>query len=132
MRDDKGMFVRGEHERLGSVDTVQTVLQDGSIDFVGRKALGGPLHQMPEGYFRSVQFVGTVAVSLDASWWEDKRLMVTGCVLCEYLSLLGLGFACQDSVSLRSAFDMTVLMFSRSLINEDIGPSPNISWVSTV
>jgi hypothetical protein len=61
--ESKGICVRSEHGRLGSVDTVQTVHQDGSIDFVDRNALGGALHQMPEGYFRSVQFFGTVVVS---------------------------------------------------------------------
>jgi len=59
----KGIFTRREKERLGSVDTVQTVYQDGSVDFVDRNALGGARHQMPEGHFKSVQFVGTVVVS---------------------------------------------------------------------
>jgi hypothetical protein len=39
---------------------VQTVHQDGSVDFEDRNALGGALHQMSDGYFRSVQFVGIV------------------------------------------------------------------------
>ncbi|KAE9379631.1 TRI12-domain-containing protein [Stipitochalara longipes BDJ] len=54
MNEIKGIFTR--RERRG--------LRDGSVDFVDRNALGGALHQMPEGYFRSVQFVGTVAVNL--------------------------------------------------------------------
>lgn len=109
MKDEKGMFVKGEHERLGSVETVQAVHQDGSIDFVDRNALGGALHQMPKGYFRSVQFVGTVAVSLHASSY-DNRLKIAGCVLRQYLCLLGLGFACQYSVSYKRAFMAAMLI----------------------
>jgi hypothetical protein len=45
------MFVGGEHERVGSVDTVQTLHQDGGVDFVDRNALGGSLHQMPGDTF---------------------------------------------------------------------------------
>jgi hypothetical protein len=69
MSKSKGIFVRSEHERLGSVDTMQTVHQDGSIDFVDKTALGGALNQMPDGYFRSVQFGGVVVVSLYISSW---------------------------------------------------------------
>jgi len=65
-------------EHLGDVDVVQTVHQDGTVDFVDTHAIGGDLEEMPAGYFYSVQFIGTVVVSLsptrerrpdDHNWW---------------------------------------------------------------
>ena len=42
------------------VEAVKTVHTDGTIDLVDTHAIGGELAQMPAGYFRSVQFIGTV------------------------------------------------------------------------
>jgi hypothetical protein len=50
-------------ERLGDVDVVQTLHADGTIDFVDTHAIGGDAAQMPEGYYWSPQFIGTVIVS---------------------------------------------------------------------
>ena len=51
-------------EHMGDVDVIETVHQDGTIDFVDTHAIGGELDQMPAGYFRSIQFIGTVVVRL--------------------------------------------------------------------
>lgn len=40
----------------------KVVHADGTIDYVDTHALGGESEQMPAGYFRSPQFIGTVAV----------------------------------------------------------------------
>jgi len=51
-------------EHMGDVDVIQTLHQDGTIDYVDTHAIGGDLEKMPPGYFYSVQFIGTVTVSL--------------------------------------------------------------------
>ena len=50
-------------EKIGEIEVVQTVHQDGTVDYVDTHAVGGDLAQMPEGYYQSIQFVGTVIVS---------------------------------------------------------------------
>jgi hypothetical protein len=45
------------------MDAVKTGHEDGTVCFVDRAALGGGLEEMPEGYFWSVGFLGTVVVS---------------------------------------------------------------------
>jgi len=67
--------------------------KDGSISFVDRNAFGAASHQMPEGHFRNVPFIGTVAVSVSV-FERGVRLMAVGGMLCEYLCLPGLGFTC--------------------------------------
>lgn len=52
-----------ETEHMGDVDVIQTVHKDGTVDYVDTHALGGDLEQMPQGYFYSIQFIGTVTVS---------------------------------------------------------------------
>lgn len=42
--------------------TAKVVHADGTIDYVDAHALGGEVDIMPRGYFRSPQFIGTVAV----------------------------------------------------------------------
>jgi hypothetical protein len=42
------------------VEAVETVHKDGTVDMVDTHAIGGDLDEMPKGYFRSVQFIGTV------------------------------------------------------------------------
>ena len=44
------------------VDAVETVHTDGTVNLVDTHALGGDDEQMPMGYFRSKQFIGTVIV----------------------------------------------------------------------
>lgn len=51
-------------EPLGEFNVVQTVHTDGTVDYVDALALGGDAGQMPKGYFWSVQFIGTVIVSV--------------------------------------------------------------------
>ena len=70
MSDTKEATVH--QEKMGDVEVVQTVHQDGTVDYVDTHAVGGDLAQMPEGYYRSVQFVGTVIVSLPRSKQEMK------------------------------------------------------------
>jgi MFS family permease len=41
--------------------TVKIVHADGFVDYVDKKAIGGDSENMPKGYFRSPQFLGTVA-----------------------------------------------------------------------
>jgi hypothetical protein len=88
---------------MGDVEVVQTVHQDGTVDYVDTHAVGGDLAQMPEGYYRSIQFVGTVIVSLLLSneWGsrEKDADIWAGCLLCEYLRIPGMGSTCQYSVS---------------------------------
>ena len=50
-------------ENMDDGDVVQQLHQDGTVDYVDRQAIGGDLDQMPPGYFRSIQFIGTVTVS---------------------------------------------------------------------
>ena len=49
-------------EKLGDVEVVQAVHQDGTVDYVDTHAIGGDLNAMPPGYFHSIQFIGTVTV----------------------------------------------------------------------
>jgi hypothetical protein len=42
------------------VEAVKTVHADGTVDMVDTHAIGGELEEMPKGYFRSVNFIGTV------------------------------------------------------------------------
>jgi hypothetical protein len=42
------------------VEAVKTVHTDGTVDMVDTHAIGGELEEMPKGYFRSVNFIGTV------------------------------------------------------------------------
>jgi len=50
-------------EHMGGVDAIETLHQDGTVDYVDRHAVGGDLAKMPDGYFYSIQFIGTVIVS---------------------------------------------------------------------
>ena len=52
-----------EHQHMGNVDVVQTLHQDGTVDYVDTHAIGGDIDEMPPGYYYSVQFIGTVTVS---------------------------------------------------------------------
>jgi hypothetical protein len=44
-------------------NVLKIVHTDGTVNYVDHKAVGGDLDQMPKGYFRSPQFIGTVTVS---------------------------------------------------------------------
>jgi hypothetical protein len=46
--------------RIEYIETVETVHKDGTIDLVDTHAIGGELEEMPKGYYRSAQFIGTV------------------------------------------------------------------------
>jgi hypothetical protein len=54
-------------EKIGDVQVVQAVHQDGTVDYVDTHAIGGDLDAMPPGYFHSIQFIGTVIVSTSLS-----------------------------------------------------------------
>lgn len=47
-------------EHAEHVEAVETVHADGTVDLVDTHAIGGELEEMPPGYFRSLQFIGTV------------------------------------------------------------------------
>lgn len=46
----------------------KVVHTDGTIDYIDARAVGGHVKEMPEGYFRSYNFIGTVVVSTQL-WW---------------------------------------------------------------
>ncbi|KAH0848654.1 siderophore iron transporter [Fonsecaea pedrosoi] len=48
---------------VDNVDVVQATHVDGTVDLVDKRAIGGDLNEMPPGYFRSWQFIGTVAAA---------------------------------------------------------------------
>ena len=50
-------------EHVKDVDFVEKVHGDGTVDKVDKRAIGGDLDELPPGYFRSPQFIGTVVVS---------------------------------------------------------------------
>ncbi|KAK8037756.1 hypothetical protein PG991_001102 [Apiospora marii] len=72
---------------------------DGTVDYVSADVLGGEVAEMPAGYFRSAQFIGTVVATCTGS-------------ICAYLSWV-------------------MPANTLSLINADLGPSPDIGWVGT-
>lgn len=47
-------------EMTKHVEAVETMHTDGTVDLVDTHAIGGELEEMPPGYFRSAQFIGTV------------------------------------------------------------------------
>lgn len=49
-----------EASSIEHVEAVKTVHKDGTTDLVDTHAIGGELEEMPKGYFRSSQFIGTV------------------------------------------------------------------------
>ncbi|KAF7561424.1 hypothetical protein G7046_g2702 [Stylonectria norvegica] len=51
----------------GKGETEKVVYADGTVEFVDRHALGGDVQSMPVGYYRSPQFIGTVAAQMLAS-----------------------------------------------------------------
>ncbi|KAF2024793.1 MFS general substrate transporter [Setomelanomma holmii] len=82
------------------VEAIKQVHTDGTVDMVDTHAIGGELADMPKGYFRSVNFIGTVIAVCTGS-------------ICAYL-----GWVLPAN--------------TLALINQDIGPSPNLGWVGTV
>jgi hypothetical protein len=53
--DDKSNHIEDVH-------VVKKVHADGHVDLVDTHAIGGAFEEMPEGYFWSIQFIGTVIV----------------------------------------------------------------------
>lgn len=51
-------------QHVEDVHVVKKVHADGHVDLVDAHAIGGAVENMPEGYFWSVQFIGTVTVRL--------------------------------------------------------------------
>ncbi|KAK7421279.1 hypothetical protein QQZ08_009995 [Neonectria magnoliae] len=81
-------------------DMEKVVFADGTIEYVDKHALGGDFEDMPVGYYKSPQFLGTLAAQCLAS-------------IIAYL-----GWVLPAN--------------TLTLINADIGPSPNINWVATI
>lgn len=54
------------HVSESDEETTKVVHADGTIDYIDKNAIGGEVNVMPDGYFRSPQFIGTVAVWLCA------------------------------------------------------------------
>lgn len=69
----------GEHVER---DVAKLVHADGTVNYVDAQAIGGDVDELPKGYFRSPQFIGTVVVSdpLPCARWcglqsaDDSRL----------------------------------------------------------
>ncbi|KAK8092846.1 hypothetical protein PG999_014433 [Apiospora kogelbergensis] len=72
---------------------------DGTVDLVSAKVIGGEVENLPAGYFRGPQFIGTVVATCTGS-------------ICAYLSWV-------------------MPANTLSLIDADLGPSPDIGWVGT-
>lgn len=51
-----------ENEGVNDGQRAKVVHADGTVDYVDAQAIGGELEAMPQGYFRSPQFIGTVVV----------------------------------------------------------------------
>lgn len=98
MASEKVETASSEHHE--HIDAVKTVHKDGTVDLVDTHAIGGDLNEMPKGYFRSLNFIGTVVAVCTGS-------------ICAYL-----GWVLPAN--------------TLTLINQDIGPSPNLGWVGTV
>ncbi|KAK0386037.1 hypothetical protein NLU13_5874 [Sarocladium strictum] len=76
-KSEKGATAHVQHIETGPDDirqvleiegtTAKVLHADGTIDLMDVKAIGGDVDAMPEGYFRSPQFIGTVAAQCFAS-----------------------------------------------------------------
>lgn len=53
-----------ETTHIEDVHVVKKVHADGTVDLIDAHAIGGNVEEMPKGYYYSVQFIGTVTVSL--------------------------------------------------------------------
>ena len=51
-------------QHMEHANVVKKVHADGHVDLVDAHAIGGNVEDMPKGYFRTPQFIGTVAVRL--------------------------------------------------------------------
>lgn len=103
MMHNEGKMAHDQVEVASStehIEAVKFVHTDGTVDNVDTHAIGGELEEMPKGYFRSIQFIGTVVAVCTGS-------------ICAYL-----GWVLPAN--------------TLALINQDIGPSPNLGWVGTV
>ena len=58
---EKTMDTKIQH--IDDIDTVERVHVDGTVDLIDTKAIGGEVDELPAGYFRTPQFIGTVLVS---------------------------------------------------------------------
>lgn len=58
---------KGGHGEHIERDVAKVVHADGTVNYVDAKAIGGDMEELPKGYFRSPQFIGTVVVSRSAS-----------------------------------------------------------------
>lgn len=63
LRNEEPETPRSSH---APTDTEKVVYADGTVEYVDKHALGGDFDQMPVGYYKSPQFLGTLAVSLCA------------------------------------------------------------------
>ena len=73
--------VEAKTEHVDNVDVVERTHIDGTVDFIDTRAIGGDLDELPPGYFRSPQFIGTVVVRFIATKYlalSGKELTSTG------------------------------------------------------
>jgi hypothetical protein len=54
----------GSSSPQSTVNAEKIIMADGTVEYVDKNALGDELDRMPDGYYRSPQFIGTLAVSL--------------------------------------------------------------------
>ncbi|KAI1854215.1 hypothetical protein JX265_000619 [Neoarthrinium moseri] len=101
-RDPKDNQLKEVHTETSedNKNYLKVVHTDGTVNYVDHNAVGGDAAAMPEGYFRSVEFIGTVVAQCCAN-------------ICAYL-----GWVLPAN--------------TLTLINADLGNSPDINWVATV
>ncbi|KAF9768778.1 hypothetical protein IL306_013874 [Fusarium sp. DS 682] len=55
----------GNHQ--STINSEKIIMADGTVEYVDKNVLGDELHRMPNGYYRSPQFLGTLAAQCLAS-----------------------------------------------------------------
>lgn len=127
-------------------NALKVVHTDGTINYVDNKAVGGDSAEMPEGYFRSVQFIGTVVVSGNClARYIISRVYLTNLGLCrlsvsQTMLLIWVGYYLPTPCEYFALQVHTYLTISQTnqsstastLINADLGNSADINWVATV
>lgn len=68
-------------------DTEKVVHADGTVEYVDKHALGGDFDKMPEGYYTSPQFLGTLAAQSLASICAYLGWVLPANTLCVYSPL---------------------------------------------
>jgi hypothetical protein len=65
------------HTDAGGIHVVRRVHADGAVDLIDAKAVGGDIEEMPAGYYGSLNFIATFAVSLPKPSIRLRRLLIS-------------------------------------------------------